>query len=82
MSVWMSSSYHAHVSCATLGITIDSAAQQSISGDVYPVVSVSGGALLNANFGQAEFKCGVPRGFDPVSDMSSHHITSHQELMS
>jgi len=43
------------------GVSID-----EVKGDVHPAISVSGGAMLLANFGQAPFEYPPPDKFDPV----------------
>ena len=37
-----------------------------MKGDVYPVVAVSHGCILQANFGQTDFDYEIPPKFDPV----------------
>lgn len=39
---------------------------RKVRGDVCPAVSVSGGCLLEANFGQSPFEHGPPAKFDPL----------------
>jgi len=37
-----------------------------VKGDVYPAVSVSDGAVLQANFGATPYKYPIPDGFEPI----------------